>query len=111
MKAGLFLGLFGVFWTAIVGTFDVCLGFGLGGFHPRLAVIQGVWAVVLGIGITAAYWRWQNIRSGRYDLVLDKSAGWLELPRTERRGPGRRVPLTAAKRVFRGGTGTCLIKP
>jgi hypothetical protein len=80
---------------------------GLGGFHPHLPVIQGVWVVVLGIGFTAAYWQWQDIRSGRCNLVLDESAGWLELPRAERRGPGRRVPLTAAKRVFLGGTGMC----
>lgn len=90
-------GLVAVGLSAFVGTFVVV--FGLGGFHPRLPVIQVVWAVVLGIGFTSAYWRWQNIRSGRYDLVLDESAGWLELPWKDRQGPGRRVPLTAAKRV------------
>lgn len=90
-------GLVAVGLSAFVGVFVV--GFGLGGFRPRLPVIQVVWAVVLGIGFTTAYWRWRNIQSGRYDLVLDESAGWLELPRADCRGPGRRVPLTAAKQV------------
>lgn len=82
---------------AFLGVFVV--GFGLGGFHPRLPVIQAVWAVILGIGVTAAFWQWLRIRSGRYDLVVDTGAGWIELPRANDQGPRRRIPLDAVQRL------------
>jgi hypothetical protein len=75
------------------------VGFGLGGFRPRMAVILTVWAVVLGIGFSAALRQWLRIRSGRYDLVLDELAGTLELPTAEKAAQPRRVPFSAVKSV------------
>jgi hypothetical protein len=93
----LMAGLVAVGGSAFASVFVIAFGFG--GFHPRLPVVGTVWGIVLGLGLIAVLWQWLRLRSGRLDMVIDESAGWMEVPAEGGNRQPRRIPFTAVQRV------------
>lgn len=82
---------------AFVSVFVVAFGFG--GFHPSFRVMQIAWAVILICGLGAGCWHWQDLRAGKYDLILDELNGTLQLPRTCGRKAVQTLPTATVQHV------------
>ena len=50
-------------------------------------------------GLAAGAWRWSQIISGKYDLIIDEPGRALELPLTHGRKARRRVPFSGVQSV------------
>jgi hypothetical protein len=70
-----------------------------GGWHPRMDTMLLTWSVIILGGLAAGGWHALNIISGKYDLVLDKLGGFLELPATCGRKRRRCVPVASVQKV------------
>jgi uncharacterized protein DUF3592 len=87
------------------------LGF-TGGFHPKTGLAQSALVIAYGSGIAIGLWQRQKIRSGSADLIIDESAGTVELPATFGRKQRRKFALseihglTAEKIIHTGSKGT-----
>jgi hypothetical protein len=57
--------------------------------HPSLTMMFWVWTLVLGAGAGVFVWRWNRIRSGVEDLLIDGASGRITLPMT----CGRKAPV------------------
>lgn len=77
---------------AFLGIFVICFGFD--GFHPSLRIMTVAWAIVIAVGVMAGLWQWQNVLSGKYDLILDGLNDSVQLPLTCGRKTAKTFPRT-----------------
>jgi hypothetical protein len=82
---------------AFLSFFVIC--FFAGGENASMRTMKVTWTVILSGGLAAGAWHALRIMSGKYDLVIDKLGGFLELPPTHGRKTRRRVPVTSVKEV------------
>jgi hypothetical protein len=69
------------------------VGFGFGGFHPTMAVMQVVWIVILLGGAAAYVGSRRKLAQGDSDLVIDVTAQQIALPRTMGRSANLVIPI------------------
>ncbi len=63
------------------------------GSEPPLHTMIVVWSVVVSLVLLACLCEWLRILSGRWDLVIDRAAGIVRLPRSQGRKEEIIVPL------------------
>ena len=64
-----------------------------------MRTMETTWTVILSGTLLAAVWHALRILSGKYDMLIDKLGGVLELPLTHGRKMRRRLPVTNVQDV------------
>jgi len=70
----------------------LAVGFTIG-TDPSLHTMIVVWSIVVPFVLLASFCQWLRILSGRWDFVIDRTAGMVRLPRSQGRKEEIVVPL------------------
>ena len=85
-------GLAGMGGAGFVLTFATILGFG--GFHPPTTIAAGGISIAVCVGVACALWHWARLRSCRFDLVVNRLDGRIEIPACQGRKQAMSIPTS-----------------